>query len=441
MPNAPELTRRWTFIHLSDIHFRARLRTGEDVYNKDIRDQLLIDLSQLRRDGQHVNAVLVSGDVAFSGKPDEYEEAREFLNAACGNLQLPQSEVWMIPGNHDIDRSAIQYFLKHWHAKMKNPGVPNTERQRELDTVLSLGAKECEGYLLSTLKAYNEFARSYQCESSLDSPLYWETPVAVLDHGVAIKLRGVNSAFLCNENDVLGPTSMIGGQQMMISESVNTVSIVMCHHPQTWLADGTEFMRLLRIRSHVALFGHEHAADVIMNGQSMTLHAGAVNPERNEHAVPSYNIVTLSVNSDHALAIEVQRRVFSQEQRKFVRYYFPGETATHCHTQPLKIVATAPAVQPEATGSEAKAVSQINEALVTRRLTFFLLDLNEGARIAAVNSLELFTPEMDDLDGRVLYFAVIDEAKKRRKLLDLWHEVAKRHLNMPSEPDSGGRDA
>jgi DNA repair exonuclease SbcCD nuclease subunit len=217
MPDAPGQTRRWTFVHLSDIHFRARLKTGEDIHNKDIRDQLLIDLDLLKRDGQHMNAILVSGDVAFSGKPVEYEEAREFLDKACNNLKLPQSDVWMIPGNHDIDRSAIQYFLKNWHVKMKDPRTLLAERQRELDTVLGLSRKEREDHLLSTMNAYNDFARSYQCESSLESPLYWETSVGVLDYGITIKLRGINSAFLCNENDVPGPTAMVGGQQMMIS--------------------------------------------------------------------------------------------------------------------------------------------------------------------------------------------------------------------------------
>jgi hypothetical protein len=215
----------------------------------------------------------------------------------------------------------------------------------------------------------------------------------------------------------------------------------MCHHPQNWLVDGTELMKLLRLRSNLALFGHEHDADVVINEELMTLHAGALNPEQKKRATASYNIVTLLVNTDHALEIEVQRRVYNQEQRKFVRHYFAEEKPTRRQTQPLRIVAIAPAGQLETTGGEAKTMSQINEALVTRRLTFFLLDLNEGARIAAVNSLKLFTPEMDDLDGRMLYFAVIDEAKKRRILLDLWLEVAKRHPNMPSEPDYGGRDA
>ncbi len=432
--------RKWTFIHLSDIHFRGRLKTGEDVFNQDIRDQLLLDLQRLQQAGQKVDAILLSGDVAFSGKASEYDAARAFLNQACDNLELPQSDVWMIPGNHDVDRSTIPYHVTNWHGKMKDPRVGYKDRQSELDTVIRLDEAQCKSHVLSTLGAYNNFARNYDCESALHPFLHWETIIGELDKGVVIKLRGLNSAFLCSDKDVRGPTTMVGTQQSMIREEPNTISIVMCHHPESWLADGGELMKHLRVRSNLALFGHEHEADIVIHDKLMVLHAGAVNPELIEQAKASYNVSTLWVDQQQ-LFIEVQRREFSREEKKFVAHHF-SDQKTRMHQQTLTLKKTVQtAVQPKSNGGEAPPMSELNQALLIRRLTFFLLDLNEGARMTVVQNLSLLTPEMENLDGRDLYFAVIDEAKKRRQLLDLWHEVAKHHRKMPAEPDSGVPDA
>ncbi len=80
---------------------------------------------------------------------------------------------------------------------------------------------------------------------------------------------------------------------------------------------------------------------------------------------------------------------------------------------------------------------QISEETVTRRLAFYLFDLAEGARIAVVRELNLVTEEMEELNGRELFVAIIDEARKRGELTQLWHAVASRSQNMPVEPTSG----
>ena len=62
-------------LQLSDIHFTTRIG-AETTIHDDVRHELVADVRILRdRVGQAVQAVTVTGDIAFSGKRGEYELA------------------------------------------------------------------------------------------------------------------------------------------------------------------------------------------------------------------------------------------------------------------------------------------------------------------------------------------------------------------------------
>lgn len=82
-----------TIAHVSDLHLDGGERAAERAERV---------LSFLRTLPGPVDVVLVTGDVADHGKPDEYEEARRLLD-------LPY-EVLVLPGNHDV-RSAFSTGL------------------------------------------------------------------------------------------------------------------------------------------------------------------------------------------------------------------------------------------------------------------------------------------------------------------------------------------
>src|SRR5205823_4247764 len=48
--------------------------------------------------------VFFTGDAAQSGKAEEYEEATDFFQALCKELDLGLDRLFVVPGNHDIDR-------------------------------------------------------------------------------------------------------------------------------------------------------------------------------------------------------------------------------------------------------------------------------------------------------------------------------------------------
>lgn len=121
-PARPEL--EW-ILHLSDIHFH----TGSgDIFDldSDLRNELLLDAHSFAQ--EHTaspHAVLISGDIAYSGSHDEYSHAKEFLAELCEKQGHTIEIVWCVPGNHDIDRQAIEHspILRDQHERLKQRPV------------------------------------------------------------------------------------------------------------------------------------------------------------------------------------------------------------------------------------------------------------------------------------------------------------------------------
>ncbi|WP_235216666.1 metallophosphoesterase [Archangium violaceum] len=52
-----------------------------------------------------MDLVCFTGDVADWGKPEEYGPATDFIQALLERLSLPVERLFLVPGNHDIDRT------------------------------------------------------------------------------------------------------------------------------------------------------------------------------------------------------------------------------------------------------------------------------------------------------------------------------------------------
>jgi tetratricopeptide (TPR) repeat protein len=97
------MAKRLRILHLSDLHMgqergatRWRLR---DVLGQAWRD----NLDAIAQD-RPVDLVCFTGDLAFSGKSEQYREAGEAIEFLLHQLKLDKSRFFCVPGNHDIDR-------------------------------------------------------------------------------------------------------------------------------------------------------------------------------------------------------------------------------------------------------------------------------------------------------------------------------------------------
>jgi predicted MPP superfamily phosphohydrolase len=98
-------------LHLSDIHFRKKKSKNKDDDNKlsrqDVQQKLIDTVSSHLKENTPPGVVAVTGDIAFSGKKPEYDDALEFFEKLKSILPK-ETEFLAVPGNHDVDRDEVE---------------------------------------------------------------------------------------------------------------------------------------------------------------------------------------------------------------------------------------------------------------------------------------------------------------------------------------------
>src|ERR1700683_2827958 len=152
------------FLQLSDIHFRSAAeriegsapRTQELDY--ELRERLIENARVVEPQAGGVSGVLVSGDLANKGAGAEFAQATAWLQNLCSAIGVPPWMVWVIPGNHDIDSSAIGAVQREQRQHLREAG-----EQLASDFSGLLGDPQQRAALLEPLHNYLEFASGYDC--------------------------------------------------------------------------------------------------------------------------------------------------------------------------------------------------------------------------------------------------------------------------------------
>jgi hypothetical protein len=65
---------------------------------------LVKSIGDYREQGRCPDLIFATGDVAYSGKADEYKLAIRFFDDLLAAAGLEKQRLFVIPGNHDVDR-------------------------------------------------------------------------------------------------------------------------------------------------------------------------------------------------------------------------------------------------------------------------------------------------------------------------------------------------
>ena len=95
-PAQPISTRLMHILHLSDLHFGTPDQAN--LWSTQLRTDLRRELSI-----PHLDALILSGDIANYSTQEEYKAAEQFLNTLCGNFTLNPEQIILVPGNHDLN--------------------------------------------------------------------------------------------------------------------------------------------------------------------------------------------------------------------------------------------------------------------------------------------------------------------------------------------------
>lgn len=256
----------FTILHISDLHERGRRESEPARRERVLGDAWLHNLDEIRAEG--IDLVCMTGDVAQSGKLDEYDRAGEFLARTLAELRLGRDRLFLIPGNHDIDRSRSR---KAWQALR---GSIHRADQLEVARWIAGGRTPLgmePAWLHGAFKRQEAF-RAWLKRFGLGSQLPNESPHRKLGYRFKVRLPntpfdvfviGLDSAWLSGSDDDAGNLRLTDAQvdRLCTDERGKPLAgfrLALIHHPLTDLCDGAACRRLLGDTTDLLLHGHVH---------------------------------------------------------------------------------------------------------------------------------------------------------------------------------------
>jgi len=305
-------------LNIADIHFNYPLCSTNMDPDRPYRTMLIQDARAKAATLGPVDAILVCGDIAYHGAKEEYEAAFEWLQTLCEATRCSLERVFVVPGNHDVDRSVIK-----GSASVRNVQSAITAAQnKETELFQQFRDQETGRSLLAPIEAYNDFAKEFDCQLFSPEKLFWLQPIAIDDRTV-LRVYGLTSTVLSGAggNDDVRRNLYLSPLQTALDPIDGVVNLVMCHHPPDWLMDGDEVDDATKGRAQMHFFGHKHRARIGRDPAFIRFSAGAVNPDRHELGwEPGYNLVQLAIayeNGNKYLDLEAHVRVWQTNPDMF----------------------------------------------------------------------------------------------------------------------------
>jgi calcineurin-like phosphoesterase family protein len=407
------------FIHLSDIHL---VKDFSDVSNYDLdlglRQAILRDIERMKPLFENISGVLISGDIAFAGKLDEYTRAIDWLNAICDQAKCDRGLVWCVPGNHDVDQSVQKTYpmLLDSYKALRISDTLDKDLRERLDN-------DVNGPLMfEPLRTYHEqFGATYGCPTTAKKP-WWEDEL-ILNDGSRLKIRGINSA-ICSSRDDKEKVALVivGAMQTIYQPESDVVYLTLCHHPPDWLVDGDDCEEAWLAHSHIVLFGHKHSHKHRKTNDRVILSSGAVHPVRAEKQWdPRYYFLSLEIekiDSKRMLNVLLFPRVWDKTSREFTADRNTDAIGSVLETIPL------PAWQPTVGKAAEQREVTMPVALNRKKLIHQFMLLPFHTQLGILKKLNLFSEEeMQSKPDTELFVSSFAKAKEAGKLESLWEAI------------------
>lgn len=402
--------------------------------NNHLRNELLLDAAMMcERLGKVPSAILISGDIAFAGHKEEYAFALTWLEKLTTNCGTNMKDVFVVPGNHDIDRSmASKPSVQAYHRDIK------ATTSISLDGILRglLIDPDASRVLFAPLDQYNLFAGQFFCDVSAPMRTIAKRDLKLND-GSVLRLTGLNSTFVSSQADELNDL-FVDPACCQITRERGVEHVAICHHPFTWLRNGDTLKDHLNDVARIQLFGHDHTSRIELNRDSVRISASAAHPNRTEHGwEPGYNLIELEVVNtgiERELSIAAHVRIWQSNPGQF-RPKMDGDKDTFRHKINLEVWSALPVetvdaidtVGPNLSESallpleQQTAGSDPMDTLRNISIRFFKLTLSQKSAIAG--KLGLFEEEDLNQPDFERFRRVFERARDRSLIEALNEEV------------------
>ncbi len=285
-----------TWLHLSDLHL-CKARTGWDAQRviKTLRQDLV---SMRDEHGLQADLLFFTGDLVYGhlGEGDlsigtQFKEAHKFLEQIRGIFNIPAERIFLVPGNHDVDRREITRPLTSYLDNLPD----GDHSSHEINEMLRKADADWRSYM-QRLHAYRRFLEEHYSHLLRDTErLIYAIKEEV--NGIKLGIAGLNAAWSCAQDREKGKLWLGGEWQLSVlgEELEKTdVKIALLHHPLTWLVpqENPVLDAELEQQFNFFLHGHEHHNWVEQKNRHVRIAAGACYGDTSEET--GYNLVHLN---------------------------------------------------------------------------------------------------------------------------------------------------
>ncbi|MBN1552582.1 metallophosphoesterase [bacterium] len=298
-------------LHISDLHIR---NDKCECFERTVLFDTFIKQVKSECESRHrPEIIIVTGDIAYSGIRTEYEFAGEFLETLIKNLGYENDRLFIVPGNHDVNRR-----------KYRPSDVPVYKDMNHLNR--ELGNYRFRDDLLKGMTEYFKFVEEL-CPHL--KPVQRNLIPFVSNYatscGKNIGLLGLNSAWMCRKSPDQGEIA-IGEYQMNAAEAemrkMNPFDLLLCimHHPiqYLWYQDREIFRSYLSGGNAIVLCGHLHEPTGIsmddLSGRLVQLQSGSLYSTKKLLQPSKYYYLTIDWEYSR---IEMDFRAFDPMKRKW----------------------------------------------------------------------------------------------------------------------------
>lgn len=281
---------RVTILHLTDLHFTS---------NTDIKEKIQPLVNLLSNEAQSINYlyIILSGDLAYSGKKEEYETFNKFISPIrtllTGNMESLQIKTLLVPGNHDCDFDSDDDLRKHLLQDVSYDSLGNDN-----------------SIINNVLKVQSNFWEYFG--------KYHDIPTDKLYFSITEKIGDYTINFNCHNTAWMSSLKEKAGtlffpvkkyQNTGIQNNGRTFNIGIWHHPYNWFNPSTrennklEFENFTQSVNQIMLFGHEHESSLnksedLKQNRRHHLISGKVFYEEHDPNNCGFNLISLDLQTE-----------------------------------------------------------------------------------------------------------------------------------------------
>lgn len=318
-------------LHLSDIHMRGPHEKELARRERVLGEAWDRNLDDLLAEGP-IDLICLTGDIANTGQADEYEDATRFIARLRGKIGLDIDRVFVVPGNHDVNRkvSAPAWRALRKHAPNARPldfsrwlaggNLPSTRglKQRHRDEIL-LRQKAFLDWVAGPLGRPELLPHN-----SPHGRLGYRVSLKLPEKPFEIHVLGLDSAWLAGDDSDAENLRLSEDQVLRLCRDAKGhklagLRLALVHHPLHSLFDHSECQRLLSETVDLLLRGHLHKQDLSLESRpDQQLRQSATGSlfegSHADHYQNSCQVIKLTLNQlGRPLQIDFRFRVWSPE--------------------------------------------------------------------------------------------------------------------------------